>query len=254
MTVNDLGPFDYIVAGIVLIFFIRGLWVGCIRQIAATLALVGSYWFAGEHIDWVRPYVQDFLDRPAAVFLFSFVVFFLAVSLLLGVLGILLQKIVQLRTAGLLDRFLGGFLGIARGTILVVLGYMLTVFVLSPKHPVLDNALSVPYLHDTSELFLLLIGDTSVRDDLRSALTAPPQQEEQKYPEDIPVQRRAMQQQEQEEEYPQQDEALPQQEILPEATLYYQPYQSSEIFSEASEQQQEYPEDIPVQRREGWED
>lgn len=244
MTLNDLGPFDYVVAGILALFFLRGLWLGFIRQVAATLALVGSYWLAGEHIYLVTPYVKDFIDQPAAIFLLSFVVLFLAASLLFSLLGSLLQNIIQLKTVGLADRFLGGFLGLARGVILVVLGYMLTVFVLSPKHPVFDNALSVPYLHEASTVFLAFIGDRSAREDLHSALTPPPEQEEEAEP------------MEQEEQYDDQgqEQDVPHQELLPEAEYYYQPYQPSGGFTEGTEQHQDYPNDIPVQRREGWEE
>jgi membrane protein required for colicin V production len=167
MTLNDISTFDYIIAGILTFFLLRGLCIGFVRQLAATVALVGSYWLAGEYVGQVIPYVQQFVTRPGAVFLVSFGGLFLLFALIFTLIGHWLHNVLEVNLLGWLNRITGGILGVARGALVTVVLYMFLAAVLPSAHPLFEGAVTVPYLSQGAEIVRQFIRDVSVRDDLK---------------------------------------------------------------------------------------
>lgn len=167
LNLNDISTFDYIIAGILTLFLLRGLCIGFVRQLAATAALVGSYWLAGEYVGQVMPYVEGFIDRPGAVFLVSFGSLFLLSALVFTLIGSLLHKVLEVSLLGWANRFAGGLLGVARGGLVTVLLFMLLAAVLPAAHPLFEGSLTVPYLGQGAEIIRQFIRNVSVRDDLK---------------------------------------------------------------------------------------
>ncbi|CAK8711832.1 MAG: membrane protein required for colicin V production [Candidatus Electronema aureum] len=167
LNLNDISTFDYIIAGILTLFLLRGLCIGFVRQLAATAALVGSYWLAGEYVGQVMPYVEGFIDRPGAVFLVSFGSLFLLSALVFTLIGSLLHKVLEISLLGWANRLTGGLLGVARGGLVTVLLFMLLAAVLPAAHPLFEGSLTVPYLSQGAEIIRQFIRNVSVRDDLK---------------------------------------------------------------------------------------
>ena len=167
MTFNDITSFDYIIALILFIFLIRGLWIGFVRQLAVSFALVGSYWLAGRYVSLVMPSVEQVIDNPKMVFLASFVGLFLISTVLFILIGKLLNTIMEFTLLGWFDRFTGGLLGLVRGAAVIVLLYMILSSFLPPSHYLLRNSLLAPYLGQGAEIIRQFIEDTRVRKELQ---------------------------------------------------------------------------------------
>ncbi len=179
MVLNDISTFDWIIAAILLFFLLRGLCIGFVRQIAATAALVGSWWATGEYAGQLMPYVKEFIDQPGTVFFASFGILFLFSALLLTLIGQLLHKVLEVSLMGWADRLTGGLLGIARGALVVVLLQLPVTVLLPASHPLFADSLTVPYLSQGADLIRQFIRDDSMRNDLQPR---PPEQEEQHGP------------------------------------------------------------------------
>jgi len=184
LDVNSISNFDYIIAGIVAVFLLRGLCIGFVRQLAATAALVGSYWLAAEYTGEVIPHVQQLIARPGAVFFLSFGGLFLLFALLITLIGQLLQKVLEVTLLGWADRLAGGLLGAVRGALVVTLLFMFLAAVLPSGHPFFADSLTVPYLTQGAELVRQVIRDVKVRDDLKPL---PPEQEKKKAGQQLPA-------------------------------------------------------------------
>jgi len=78
------------------------------RQLAAFLALVGSYWLAGSYSRELMPYVGKFIENPKLVFLVSFALLFCLSALLFILGGKVLHRVMEL--ASLLYMFLASSL------------------------------------------------------------------------------------------------------------------------------------------------
>ena len=161
--VSKLTVFDYIMALIVLLFILRGSWVGFMRQLTTFLALVGSYWLAARYTGELMPYVEQIINNPKIVFLVSFALLFLVSALIFIIAGKVLHRVMEITLLGWFDRFLGLFLGGAKGAIVVVLLYMFLASSMTPTSSLFAKSMTVPYLAQGTEIVRLVIHDPKIR-------------------------------------------------------------------------------------------
>jgi membrane protein required for colicin V production len=226
LSVHDISTFDWIIAAILLVFLLRGLCIGFIRQLAASIALAGSWWAAGEYAGEFTPYLEDFISQPGLVFFLSFITIFLLSALFLTLIGQLLHKMLNINLLGWSDRLAGALLGLARGALTIVLLYIPVAALLPASHPVFAQALTLPYLNQGSELIRQFIQDERMNKALAPKPLEEPEQTDQDQP-SIPVQTPPPVEEEQHESFPQflpdqdhEDVEIPE-EFLPNST--YQP-------------------------------
>lgn len=184
MALNDISTLDWIIAAILLFFLLRGLCIGFVRQLAATAALAGSWWAAGEYASQVTPYVKGFIDQPGMIFFASFGILFLFSALILTLIGQLLYKMLEVSLMGWADRLTGSLLGIARGALVAVLLYLPVTALLPAAHPLFAKSLTVPYLNQGADMIRQFIRDESMRNDLRPR---PPERSKQQRKQHGPV-------------------------------------------------------------------
>lgn len=162
-TLNDLTYFDFLVAFLFLFFFLRGGWIGFIRQLAAFFALVGGYYLAGQYADRILPWTEKFVDNPKVTFLVSFAILFLAAALVFTLIGKVLHRFLQITLLGWLDRLSGLALGGVKAAVVASLLYMLLASSLSTTNDILRKSYSSPYLKQGSELLRSFIDDPRLR-------------------------------------------------------------------------------------------
>ena len=73
-----LSPYDFVIAGIVVLLLIRGIWIGLLRQVIPLLALYVGYIVAGRYHDQIYPFLRSVSDNPKVVFLTAYVITFFA--------------------------------------------------------------------------------------------------------------------------------------------------------------------------------
>ena len=162
-TFNDLTYFDYAVAFLFLFFMARGLWIGCMRQLAAFFALVGSYYLAGQYADQFIPFTERFVTNPKLIFLVSFAGIFLIAALIFSLIGKLLHRFLQISLFGGFDRLLGLVLGGVKAAVVASMLYMVLASSLSSTNELLRKSISSPYLKVGAELLQSLINDPRLR-------------------------------------------------------------------------------------------
>lgn len=165
ISIGDLTSFDSIIALLFLIFIARGIWIGFMRQLAAFLALVGSYWLAGRYSGELMPYVKQFVENPKLVFLASFALLFLVSALLFILAGKVLHRVMEITLLGWFDRFLGLLLGCVKAGVLSVLLYMFLSSMLSSSNTLLSKSLSAPYLKQGADVVRRIIQDRQLREE-----------------------------------------------------------------------------------------
>jgi membrane protein required for colicin V production len=167
MSFNSLTLFDYGIALVILLFLIRGVWMGFVRQLAAFIAFIGSYWLAGRYAGELLPHVRQITESPKVVFLISFVVLLLASAFILSLTGQLLRKLMEVKLLGWFDRFFfGTLLGLTTGALVAVVLHMILASTLSPADYFAPDSLTAPYLDKGGEIARQLIQDATIREDL----------------------------------------------------------------------------------------
>ncbi len=193
ISLADITSFDVVVVVLLVGFVVRGVWIGFMRQLAAFLALVGSYWLAGRYSGLVIPYVEQFISNPKMVFLVSFGLLFLVSALLFILGGKVLRRVMEISLLGWFDRFLGLLLGLVKGAAITSLLYMFLASSLSASNDLLKKSVTSPWLSRGADYLHKLIDDPKMQEyfsprklaipvDAFKGLGGKPDQEEKKEP------------------------------------------------------------------------
>ncbi|WP_310600908.1 CvpA family protein [Desulfobulbus sp.] len=162
-TLHDLTFFDLVVAALFLLFMVRGIWIGFVRQLAAFFALVGSYVIAGQYADRILPWTERFVDNPKLTFFVSFAILFVVSALVFTLIGKVLHRFLQITLMGWLDRLTGLLLGCAKAVLVASLLYMLLASTLSTTNEMLRKSYSAPYLKQSAEWLRSFVDDPRMR-------------------------------------------------------------------------------------------
>lgn len=141
-----MTPFDYAVAGVIVLSLLFGLWRGVVSEILALLAWVAAFiasrTWAAPAGDLVASGMAEPVWRQAAGFISVFVAVLILFALARWLLSMLLQA-VGLRP---LDRVLGGVFGIARGLLVVWVAVLLAGLTALPQQAWWQQAVLAPPL------------------------------------------------------------------------------------------------------------
>ena len=162
-TFAELTYFDLVVACIFLFFLVRGLWIGCVRQLAAFFALVGGYYLAGQYADAMLPLTERFVDNPKLTFLVSFGHIIIVAAIVFTLIGKVLHRFLQITLLGWLDRLSGLGVGAVKAAVVASLLYMFLASSLSATNELLRTSCSTPTLRQGSELLRSFIDDPRLR-------------------------------------------------------------------------------------------
>lgn len=165
---------DLLVAVIFLYFILRGVWTGLMRQLAALLALVGSYVITAQYLADLIPYTKRFIEDPKIVFLVTFLCLFFVSALMFSLAGRLLHRLMQISMLGWFNRLLGMVAGAIKAVLVASLLYMVLASTLSATNTALKSSVSTPYLRQSSEILRDLINDPELRDYFKEKIPALP--------------------------------------------------------------------------------
>lgn len=130
--------FDYAVAGIMLVSLLLGIWRGLVYEVLSLLgwplAFFASRQFAGN-LESMLPVSQDFARVALA-----YVLVFIAVLIVWGILVWLFCKLVRAAGLGVLDSLLGSLFGLMRGVFVILILVWLAGMTSIPEQEFWRNA------------------------------------------------------------------------------------------------------------------
>jgi len=159
-TFHDLSPFDLGILGILLALCLRGLWLGCLRQMPFLVALAGGYVLVGQLGHTLLPWTSPFIAAK-----FSFMLA-LGLSVLFGTF--FFTRLTKLtgrarQRISLRNRLLGMLIGGVTAAVFTTLVYMGFDSMLSTTNTLLRSSQASPYLQHGAELLRSLIADPQLR-------------------------------------------------------------------------------------------
>ena len=116
---NEFNLFDWLILLIWIVSSIYGVARGFAREALSILGWVSAFLLANMLADSVASLGQNVIDEPTTRYLLGWVLTFVAVLLMFGVIAAFLSK--QMRQPGfnIGNRLLGGIFGLLRGVIIV---------------------------------------------------------------------------------------------------------------------------------------
>jgi membrane protein required for colicin V production len=156
--------FDAAVASLLLLFLVRGVWVGLIGQLAFLTALVLGFMAAGAFYGDVTLLVGPWIKQPHLAFLLTYLLLFLVVYLLVMVVGRGLRLVMNITMLTWFDRLMGGLFGALKGIFVASLLTMGLAGFISGSRPLLRESLCYPFLVVSSGYVLMFIRDNDLRE------------------------------------------------------------------------------------------
>lgn len=116
----DMNTLDIILAILLLLFAYKGFTNGFIIGLATLAGLLAGLWCALHFADYAAHILRDIIHfHTSHMALASFTFTFLAVLIVVFLIGKLLTGIINLMALGMLNRLAGALLGIAKGCLIL---------------------------------------------------------------------------------------------------------------------------------------
>lgn len=138
---------------IILVCFIPAVWVGLkkglVHQLISIAVLILSVWLGFRYCDAVAAKIGTLAEiPPAGLKVISFAAIFIAVTVVLRILGWLLEKILKLATLGWMNRLVGMAFAILKCALLVCLAVLLFDTLNSSVHLVKEETLEPAVIYN----------------------------------------------------------------------------------------------------------
>jgi len=150
----SLTILDFIVIGIVLLSTILAFVRGFMRELFTLVAWAGAALAAWFLLPYTEPYARQIVDDELVARIIAAAVVFIVVLIVVTIVASLVTGRIRESRLSMMDRILGGLFGVARGVVLVVLGYVVLTLLYpdDSKTPWIRDALSKPYLQTGREI------------------------------------------------------------------------------------------------------
>jgi membrane protein required for colicin V production len=116
----ELSAIDWIVLAVLALSMLVGLWRGIAREVLSLLGWVAAFWVAQIEAPRVAQWLPMTGSSDMLRYAAGFVVAFLAVLILSGLLAWVVRKFLSAVGLGPLDRLLGGVFGLLRGWVVLL--------------------------------------------------------------------------------------------------------------------------------------
>lgn len=141
---------DVVFGVITLIFVVRGLFRGLLKEILSTLGMIGAWWLGGKYGSVVADALGSWFDSRGLAELVGYLVVFFAVMAVVKFLTWVLAKILKASPAAWIDMPGGVLVGLAKAWLLccIVLAGLLAYL---PDAGFIKSSVLVPYLRPGAE-------------------------------------------------------------------------------------------------------
>lgn len=136
--------FDYLVLFVLIASVIISTLRGLVKEILSLVSWVVSFVVANAFGATLAPLLPAVVPGDAVRLMVSFVLLFIGVRFLMGLLTMAVDALVKATGLSLTDRGLGGLFGLARGMVIVLAGVILCGMTSIPQQTFWKNALLSP--------------------------------------------------------------------------------------------------------------
>ncbi len=136
---------DIVVLMVLGLFVLRNTWIGFLRGISSFLGLVCGIIIATKYHLFVAQLLSPLLKGSILLFV-SYIVSFLLAYSVVFIIFELIRRIFHTLQLSWIDRWLGFFLGLIKGSIVVSMAFMLMVIFFPRSQVIFKRSFTYPYL------------------------------------------------------------------------------------------------------------
>jgi len=136
---------DYILIAIVGLSMVLSLWRGFVREIISLIGLVAAFLVASRLSGRTGDFLGQWITNPTGADIAGFALIFIIVMIVVGLVGAIIRRLVDMAALTATDRTLGVFFGAARGMLLISLCFLVYTSYAKPDAPWLKQSQLTPY-------------------------------------------------------------------------------------------------------------
>lgn len=136
--------FDYLVLFVLICSVVISTLRGLVKEILSLLGWIVSFVVANAYGESLARLLPDAIPGAATRLIVAFIVLFLGVRLLMGLLTMAIDAVVKASGLTVMDRGLGGLFGLGRGLLIVLTAVLLCGMTAIPQQAFWKNALLSP--------------------------------------------------------------------------------------------------------------
>ena len=136
--------FDYLVIFVLACSVVISTLRGVVKEILSLLGWTVAFVVANAYGARLGPMLPDMIPGDATRLIVAYVVLFLGVRILMGLLSLALGALIEASGLTLADRGLGGLFGLARGLVIVLAAVILCGMTSIPRQAFWQDALLSP--------------------------------------------------------------------------------------------------------------
>jgi len=141
-----MNGLDIALVVVLLYFFLRGIFRGFIREITGVIGLVAGFALAGVYFPVVARALQPFIHNTEYRKTIGFLALYLAIFMVISLLGLILDKMVKLTLASFTNNLLGAITGLVKGLALSIVVLMVTTVFIRQDTSFYRDSVTWPYL------------------------------------------------------------------------------------------------------------
>lgn len=152
-----MNALDITICLIVGYCLVRGLFRGIIKEITSIVGVLIAFYGAYSYYPLVSGWFSSLISNPAYLAIVGFILIFVVILLIVGVVGVILKHIFKAVSLGWADRVLGATFAVVKAVLIVsVLLIALTAFL--PKNsPLLRHSRLTPHVIATAEALVAAV-------------------------------------------------------------------------------------------------
>lgn len=152
-----MNPLDVMVIVILGFCLVRGIFRGLVKEVSSIVGVLAGYYGAYTYYALPGSLLAGWISNPGYRNILGFLIIFILVLLIVGVLGIVIKYVLKIASLGWLDRICGAGFATVKGILIVaVVILMLTTFL--PKGaPIIADSLLSPYVMRVSGIMIKIV-------------------------------------------------------------------------------------------------
>jgi len=148
---------DYVLIAIVGLSMVLSLWRGFVREIISLVGLVAAFIVASRLSGQTGDFLGRWISKGTVADIAGFVLIFVVVMIVVGLIGVIIRRLVDMAALTATDRTLGIFFGAARGMGLIALCFLVYTSYTKPDASWLKQSKLTPYAVDLGNMLGTLI-------------------------------------------------------------------------------------------------
>lgn len=182
---NALTIIDYILAAVIIISVLAGIWRGFARELISFITWVAAFFVAFLLFETVEVILQPYIPSPAVRTILAFGGLFVIVLAIGGFINLIIRWLMKYSALSIVNRFFGAVFGLLRGGAIAVLLLLAGSLTNLPDMEVWQQSQLKPYFEPVVEELKLALPEVEMETELPSATTD--EEPTTASPEDAPV-------------------------------------------------------------------